>query len=519
MKLVTGLTLCLLLATASARPSREKRQLAKDAPQTPDSSAPKVPAKEAVPGPFAMGGAPMGFGMGMPVMGGAQRPGMPEGGSPMGEGMPGPPQGHLFGGPLGMSGGPPMGAMPPRGTDQNGTENGLPPSLFGEPIQMPQGMHVMQGHGMPPSMMAQGMQGMPPSMMAQGMQGMPPSMMAQGMQGMPPSMMAQGMQGHGMPPSMMAQGMQGQAMPPSMMAQGMQGHGMPPSMMAQGMQGHGMPPSMLAQGMQGMPPSMAQGMQGHGMPPSMMTQGMQDHGMPPSMMAQGMQGHGMPPSMMAQGMQGVSSPMMAQGMQAQAMPTRMPGQQRMPGERGDMSPMMLRALARQRASRMMASGMPPMMRPGMPHAASAEDKEGKKDLKTPPSGVPPMMAMRGQPVPRAMHRMQGHADPQLTVEKLLDFESQIDDIRKAVLGSFYTDLLQFRAISKVYRLKMMSKLALVKELESRIAMPVRNIMAVKSTEVHMPGQPRHQPLLPGQPHMMEGITVEGQGMPHAQRPF
>ncbi|XP_046344364.2 collagen alpha-3(IX) chain-like isoform X3 [Haliotis rufescens] len=466
MKLVTGLTLCLLLATAAARPSREKRQLAKespfvarnhnaettDAPQTPDSSAPKVPAKEVVPGPFAMGGAPMGFGMGMPVMGGAQRPGMLEGGSPMGEGMPGPPQGNLFGGPLGMSGGPPMGAMPPRGTDQNGTENGLPPSLFGEPIQMPQGMHMMQGHGMPPSMMAQGMQDMPPSMMVQGMQG----------HGMPPSMMAQGMQGHGMPPSMMAQGIQG--MPPSMMAQGMQGHGMPPSMMAQGMQG-------------------------------------------------------MPPSMMAQGMQGMSSPMMAQGMQAQAMPTRMPGQQRMPGVRGDMSPMMLRALARQRASRMMASGMPPMMRPGMPHAASAEDKEGKKDLKTPPSGVPPMMAMRGQPRPRAMHRMQGHADPQLTVEKLLDFESQIDDIRKAVLGSFYTDLLQFRAISKVYRLKMMSKLALVKELESRIAMPVRNIMAVKSTEVHMPGQPRHQPLLPWQPHTMEGITVEGPGMPHAQRPF
>ncbi|XP_046344363.2 pre-mRNA 3' end processing protein WDR33-like isoform X2 [Haliotis rufescens] len=459
MKLVTGLTLCLLLATAAARPSREKRQLAKespfvarnhnaettDAPQTPDSSAPKVPAKEVVPGPFAMGGAPMGFGMGMPVMGGAQRPGMLEGGSPMGEGMPGPPQGNLFGGPLGMSGGPPMGAMPPRGTDQNGTENGLPPSLFGEPIQMPQGMHMMQGHGMPPSMMAQGMQDMPPSMMVQGMQGhgMPPSMMAQGMQGhgMPRSMMAQGMQGHGMPPSMMAQGMQGHGMPPSMMAQGIQG--MPPSMMAQGMQGHGMPPSMMAQGIQGMPPSM-------------MAQGMQGHGMPPSMMAQGMQG--MPPSMMAQGMQGMSSPMMAQGMQAQAMPTRMPGQQRMPGVRGDMSPMMLRALARQRASRMMASGMPPMMRPGMPHAASAEDKEGKKDLKTPPSGVPPMMAMRGQPRPRAMHRMQGHADPQLTVEKLLDFESQIDDIRKAVLGSFYTDLLQFRAISKVYRRKMLSLL-------------------------------------------------------------
>ncbi|XP_046543529.1 actin cytoskeleton-regulatory complex protein pan1-like [Haliotis rubra] len=277
---------------------------------------------------------------------------------------------------------------------------------------------------------------------------------------------------------------------------------MPPSMMAQGMQGHGLPPSM-----------MVQEMQGHGMPPSMMAQGMQGHGMPPSMMAQGMQGHGMPPSMMAQ------------GMQAQPMPTSMPGQPPIPGMRGGLSPMMLRMMARQRASRMMASGLSPVMRPGMsprmPKATVAEDKEGKKDHKgpSPSPGMPPMNTLRGQPMPPTMGRMAGNGDAQLTVAKLLDFESQIDDIRKAVLGSFYKDLLQFRAISKVYRLKMMSKLALVKELEGRIAMPVRNIMALKNTEVPLPGQPRHRPAMPGLPQAMEGIVVEGPGMTHAQRPF
>ncbi|XP_067679940.1 mediator of RNA polymerase II transcription subunit 15-like [Haliotis asinina] len=492
MNIVTGLTLCLLLAAASARPSRVKRQLARESPfvarntnaETKDASkteeSSKDPAKDVVSNPFDMGSAPLGSSM--PEMGGPQSHGMSEGGAPMmpmGEGvMPGLSQGGMFGGPMGMPGGSLMGQFPPQGTKQNGTESGLPPSLFGEPMQMPQGM---QGHGMPPSMMAQGMQGhgMPPPMIAQTMHGL----------GMPPSMMAQGMQGHGMPPSMMGQGMQGHGMPPSMMGQGMQGHGMPPSMMAQGMQGHGMPPSM-----------MAQGMQGHGMPPSMMGQGMQGHGMPPSMMAQGMQGHGMPPSMMAQ------------GMQAQSIPTGMPGQPPIPGMRGGMPPMMLRMMARQRAGRMMAGPlMPPAMPPQMPQATVAEDKEAKKDHKGPsPSvGMRPMNTLRGQPMHLTMGPMEGHADPQLTVEKLLDFESQIDDIRKAVLGSFYKDLLQFRAISKVYRLKMMSKLALVKELEGRIAMPVRNIMALKNTQVPLPGQRHHLPVMPGQPQAMEGIVVEG----------
>merc|ERR1719330_1298530 len=152
------------------------------------------------------------------------------------------------------------------------------------------------------------------------------------------------------------------------------------------------------------------------------------------------------------GQMGQQGPMMGpMGQQGPTMGQQGPmmGQQRpMMGQRGPMSPM-----------------MGPMGQQGPMH--------GRSTLRSVLSGV------KGQVV-----------IPLRNMQNVMELESQLGAVRRELVQGFYMDLMAYKQISTQFKKRMAQKLSMIRQIEAKLASPIRRALATGRMQLPMAPPPK-----------------------------
>jgi len=126
---------------------------------------------------------------------------------------------------------------------------------------------------------------------------------------------------------------------------------------------------------------------------------------------------------------------------------------------------------------------PPMEGPMMQNPTSSSD------LATAASPVdnqsPTMQPVSGYDMTTSLKSILGQKGPVSlslpSIQNVMNLESRLHEAREDILRSFYRDLLKYRDLSQQVQAQLSAKLALLYQIETQLATPLRYILATQST--------------------------------------
>merc|ERR1719361_1186849 len=97
----------------------------------------------------------------------------------------------------------------------------------------------------------------------------------------------------------------------------------------------------------------------------------------------------------------------------------------------------------------------------------------------------PMMGPMGQQGP-----MHGRSMiPLRNMQNVMELESQLGAVRRELVQGFYMDLMAYKQISAQFKKRMAQKLSMIRQIEAKLASPIRRALATGRMQLPMAPPP------------------------------
>merc|ERR1711971_1506076 len=102
----------------------------------------------------------------------------------------------------------------------------------------------------------------------------------------------------------------------------------------------------------------------------------------------------------------------------------------------------------------------------------------------------PMMGPMGQQGPMMGPRGRSMI-PLRNMQNVMELESKLEAVRRELVQGLYMDLMAYKQISTQFKKRMAQKLSMIKQIEAKLASPIRRALA--TGRMHLPLAPPPPP--------------------------